>query len=113
MTKKTESIVTLTDDLDGTKADRTVAFSFEGANYEIELSKRNAGALEKALQPYITAARKVRASATTRSRTAGTGTRNTRSDPADVRAWAKANGITVSERGRVAQTVQDAYEAAH
>lgn len=33
-------------------------------------------------------------------------------DPAAVRAWAKENGVTVSERGRVAETVKAQYEAA-
>jgi hypothetical protein len=31
--------VTLTDDLDGSKADRTVSFSYDGVSYEVDLSK--------------------------------------------------------------------------
>jgi hypothetical protein len=44
MAKKVETIVTLTDDLDGSKADRTLAFGYDGGSYEIDLSKKNATA---------------------------------------------------------------------
>lgn len=33
-------------------------------------------------------------------------------DPAAVRAWAKTNGVTVSERGRVSEEIKLAYEKA-
>lgn len=113
MAKKTETIVTLTDDLDGTKADRTVSFSFDGSAYELELSKKNATAFEKVLQPYIQAGRKVRAQGS-RARAAAVTTRPTsRTDLAEVRSWAKQNGYGVFDRGRVAQSIQDAYDAAH
>lgn len=109
MAKKTETIVTLTDDLDGSKAERTVSFSVDGSNYELELSKKNITAFEKAVQPYITAARKVR-SAPSRSR-GGAAAGRSRSHLPEIRAWAKENGIDVSERGRIAQSVQEAYDA--
>ena len=53
-------IVTTTDDIDGSKGAQTVAFTFDGTSYEIDLSKKNATALAKALQPYIDAGRKMR-----------------------------------------------------
>lgn len=53
MAKKVETIVTLVDDLDGGKAERTITFGFDGATYEIDLSKRNAAAFEKVLGPYL------------------------------------------------------------
>lgn len=49
--------VKLTDDLDGGTAEETVSFALDGKSFEIDLSKRNAGALRKALLPYIDAAR--------------------------------------------------------
>jgi hypothetical protein len=58
MAKKVETIVTLTDDLDGSKADRTVTFGFGGLSYEIDLNRKDAPALEKTFAPYIAAARK-------------------------------------------------------
>src|SRR3954468_4655263 len=52
-----KQIVTLlTDDIDGVKADRTVEFGLDGANYTIDLSEKNAGKLRKALDPYLSAA---------------------------------------------------------
>ena len=42
------TIVQLTDDLDGSEADKTVSFSLDGVSYEIDLSQKNASALEKA-----------------------------------------------------------------
>src|SRR4051794_14066549 len=51
-----KQIVTLlTDDLDGSEADRTVEFGLDGVNYTIDLSEKNAGKLRKALQVYVSA----------------------------------------------------------
>nr|SBO90571.1 Histone protein Lsr2 [Nonomuraea gerenzanensis] len=36
-----------------------------------------------------------------------------REQSADIRQWAKANGLPVSERGRIAASVVEQYEAAH
>ena len=102
------TIVQMTDDLDGSSADRTVAFSFGGKAYEIDLSKRNAAAFEKALKPYIAAARPAKLAA---RRGRATGAR--RQDLSDVRTWAAKNGYTIAERGRVPGEVLSAYEAAH
>jgi hypothetical protein len=114
MARKVETIVTLTDDIDGGKADRTISFAFDGASYEIDLSKKNATAFEKALAPYLKAARKAPRVAG-RSRAAGSGSTRARgrNDLAEIRAWAKANGHEVSDRGRIAQSIQDAYDAAN
>ena len=35
------------------------------------------------------------------------------SNTKDVREWAKAQGMEVSERGRISADVQQAYDAAH
>lgn len=51
--------VKLTDDLDGGTAEESVLFGLDGKSYEIDLSKRNAAALRKALLPYVEAARPV------------------------------------------------------
>jgi hypothetical protein len=36
-----------------------------------------------------------------------------KADLGDVRAWARDNGFSVSDRGRVSSEVMSAYEAAH
>lgn len=56
-------IVKLTDDLDGSAAEETVTFGLDGKSFEIDLSKRNANALRKLLQPYIEQSRHVGRSA--------------------------------------------------
>ena len=50
--------VTLEDDLDGGPAAETVRFGLGGAEYEIDLSKKNATAFRRKLAPYIEHARK-------------------------------------------------------
>lgn len=109
MAKKIVTQTTYTDDLDGSTAAGTVRFGFDGANYEIDLSKSNARAFERTMAVYVGHARKVH---TTGSRS--TGRRAAAShDLADVRAWAASNGYQVSSRGRIAAEVTDAYHAAH
>lgn len=111
MVKKVLTIVELTDDLDGGKADQTVLFTWQGVNYEIDLSKKNAAALQKALKPYLDAARKVKSRGANRA-SGGSRSGARRSDLADVREWARANGHTVSDRGRIPASVLDAYDDA-
>lgn len=100
--------VLLVDDLDGGEADETVSFSLDGASYEIDLSGTNAKKLRDSLQPFVDHARK--AGTVRRRRTRGA---SSRERSADIRAWAKARGIKVNERGRIPATVVEQYEAAH
>jgi hypothetical protein len=111
MVKKTEVIVTLTDDLDGGKAESSVSFGYQGVTYEIDLSKRNLSAMDKAFAPYVNAARK--APATRRSTPRATSAQSAKENLSAIRAWAKANGYKVSDRGRIAADVQEAYRAAN
>jgi len=99
--------VELQDDLDGGPADETVRFEVDSAEYEIDLSKKNAAAFRKKLAPFIEHARK-----------AGRGQRRRLRRPAsrersgDIRAWAKDQDITVSARGRIPASVVEQYHAA-
>jgi hypothetical protein len=114
MAKKTETIVTVTDDLDGSKAATTVSFAWKGIAYEVDLSKKNASAFQQAVAPYVANARKLAGTRGPRRRKAVASGRATsgRQQVQAIRAWAKANGHKVSERGRIAQSIQDAYRAA-
>ncbi len=111
----------LVDDIDGTvleaESGETVLFSLDGVAYEIDLSDDNAARLRAALAPYIDAGRSVSARAATGSSPSAGGARTQKRagqrDYAPIRAWAAENGYTVSERGRVAAEVLDAYDAAH
>jgi len=105
----------LVDDIDGTVLDpgqgQTVLFSLDGIAYEIDLTDRNADALREALSPYVSAGRAVSGGRGRRSSTrAGSAGRR---DLAAVRTWARENGRTVSDRGRVPAAVLEAYDAAH
>ncbi|WP_067201688.1 histone-like nucleoid-structuring protein Lsr2 [Microbacterium sp. XT11] len=108
----------LVDDIDGSVLEigegETVHFSLNGSAYEIDLSAEHAEELRAALEPYISAGRRAgssgsatRASSSSRKRPA----RNP--EVAAIRAWAKDNGYTLSERGRIPAPVVEAYNAAH
>ena len=100
--------VALEDDLDGGRAEETVRFGFGGADYEIDLSKKNAAAFRKQIAPFIAHARKAgRAQPRRPGRTAASRQRS-----GDIRAWAKDHGMAVSERGRIPADVLAQYQAA-
>jgi Lsr2 len=102
--------IVLEDDIDGSEADETVSFALDGATYEIDLSSANAAQLRDSLATYIGHARRAggrRAAGRPTSRAAG------KRDLADVRQWARKNGHTVSERGRISAEIQAAYDKAH
>lgn len=103
--------VRLEDDLEGGPADETVRFGLGGAEYEIDLSQKNASALRKVFAPFIEHARKA---GRAQPRRAGRGARtaSSRQRSSDIRAWAKAQGISVSERGRIPASVVQQYETA-
>ena len=107
--------IVLEDDLDGGVAAETVTFGLDGVSYEIDLSDKNAGKLRDEFatldrpcapvgrpshhgSPRLPAARPAPPS---------------RRDLSAVRAWARANGHQVSDRGRVSAAVQEAYDKAH
>lgn len=98
----TKTIVFLQDDVDGGKADRTVTFSLDGAGYEIELSEANIERLTTAMQPFIDKARKTKGAKGISSAKSGV-------DTAHVREWAREQGMTISDRGRVPAGILDAY----
>jgi hypothetical protein len=102
------TVVTVTDDIDGSPNATTISFGYAGTMYEIDLSKKNVAALERALKPYLGSARRVRGSGPRRGR----GAQRSR-DLTEIRTWAKKNGHRVSDRGRIASSVLDAYDAAH
>lgn len=113
-----QTTVTLTDDLDGTRAAETVRFGLDGRSYEIDLNKRNAAALRKSLAEFTAAARRVRGSRAASKSVSpivgqtGNHSAVVRVDAKAVREWAAVNGITVSARGRIPANVVAQYEAA-
>jgi hypothetical protein len=104
--------VMLIDDLDGGRATQTVAFALEGENYEIDLSKRNADNLRRALRPYVESGRRAKRAPQSRvgKRTRRPASAHTEDyDRAEVRAWAKSNRIKVAPRGRISNDVVERW----
>ena len=98
----------LEDDLDGGPADETVRFGVGTAEYEIDLSDKNAARLRARLAPFVERARRVGRGQSRR----GARTAVSRQRSASIRAWAVGQGITVSERGRIRASFVAQYEAA-
>ena len=92
----------------GARADETVRFGVDGSEYEIDLSKKNAATFRRRLAPFLKHAR--RAGRGQRRRPGRTAASRDRSG--GIRAWAKGQGIAVSERGRIPASVVEQYEAA-
>jgi hypothetical protein len=103
----TKITVALEDDLDGGPASETVRFGLGNAQYEIDLNKKNARAFRKKLTPFVEHARK----AGPGRRHGPARTASSRQRSVDIRAWAKAKGLAVSDRGRIPASVADQYEA--
>ena len=103
--------IVLVDDLDGTEATETVTFGLDGTTYEIDLNDANAAALREALAGFLGHARKTTGGSRRTRRSSGSSSSS--SHTKDVREWAKAQGMEVSERGRISADVQQAYDAAH
>ncbi|HEX6520881.1 MAG TPA: Lsr2 family protein [Streptosporangiaceae bacterium] len=107
------------DDLDGSQADGTVRFGLDGTEYEIDLNTQHAQALRTTMGRYAAAAR----------RSAGTGQqpakhgrhpgltgdgprRRTRASNAEMRDWARTQGINISKRGRMPAELIVKFKAA-
>ncbi len=105
-------VVQLDCDVDGKSgADvETVSFGYEGTSYELELCAKHRQKLADALTELVGSARRVGAPkgrvTKARSRPA-----SQRAENGEIRAWAAANGIKVSERGRIAADVIEKYRA--
>jgi Lsr2 len=100
--------IILIDDLDGGEADVTVRFGLEGADYEIDLSAGHASELRDALAPFVASGRRSPGRPSRAGTRAGTGKVN----PAEVRDWAKAQGMDVNDRGRVPAELMVKFRAA-
>lgn len=109
MAKKTLII----DDLTGETGARTRTLRFDGVEYEIDLTDASFVGLSKLLKPYLKAARAISGKPRSAPRSRAIGTPAAPATEASIiRAWARANGVAVTERGRVAPAVREAWVAA-
>lgn len=86
-----------------------IKFGWLGVDYEIDLSQAEADEFAEVMDKYLKVARRIGGRRQTGARQS-TGGRN---DLNKIREWARANGHKVSDRGRIAQKVIDAYDASN
>jgi hypothetical protein len=113
------------DDIDGTIAKGTIRFAIDGDHYEIDLSSKHDAALREILAQYISAGRKAGAKTAARPgrkpgrATVLTGVTMKPSNATngliagndEIRAWLKANGFQVKDRGRISATLVDTFKS--
>ncbi len=87
----------------------TVRFGYQGAAYEIDLSQEEADEFAEVMDKYVSAARRVGG----RRQSGSAASTGPPRDLSAVREWARQNGYTVSNRGRIPNEVLQAYDAAH
>jgi hypothetical protein len=107
-----QTTVILVDDLDGGEAAEQVEFAVDGRSYQIDLSAANSAKLREALAPFVSVARR----AGGRRATAPTAPVRPAADRAQnqaIREWAVAQGMKISERGRIPSNVLEAYHSSH
>ncbi|MDP2775671.1 MAG: Lsr2 family protein [Nocardioides sp.] len=100
--------IVLVDDLDGSDATETVTFGLDGASYEIDLNDKHAAELRDALAVYVGHARKSAGSRRTAKKSSSLGP-----SAREVRDWARSNGFTVPDRGRIPAEIRTAFDAAN
>lgn len=107
------TISTIADDFDGSTPAERRTFAFAGKDYAIDLSDENNEKLEAIfselgdkLAPYLEKARPL-------GKPPRASSKPSRSsyDAAAVREWATAQGLEVSDRGRISRDVLEAYES--
>lgn len=104
-------LVHMTDDLDpsgNTEAHRTLEFSFDGTEYEIDLHDDNVKRFKEMLAPYVEAAKAKPAPRKHKPRST-----QARTHSQEVRRWAREHGHQVSDKGRISAEAVSAYAAAH
>jgi hypothetical protein len=111
-------IVTLTDDLDDTEipegGGETVVFSLDGKVYELDLKHDNAKKMRDTMGQYVSRARLSNLGHEKRKGarpTAASIGRTDRNESKTIRAWGRAQGMTVPDRGRIPGEVLARWEA--
>ncbi|MHA7284596.1 histone-like nucleoid-structuring protein Lsr2 [Arthrobacter sp. TMS2-4] len=108
--------VELVDDLTGEVAQETVRFGLDGTEYEIDLTTENAQKLRATLTEYADKARKAstrRGQGKSPATTGSASGKAKREETQRIRQWAQENGHSTSARGRISQSIVDAYNEAH
>jgi len=100
-------VFTLVDDLDGTPATQTVQFDAFGRRYSIDLSDKNAAELNAVLTKYASAGTEI----VSPNRIAAKSIR-TPGELNEIRNWARSQGHSVSDKGRIPEHIISQFEKA-
>ena len=105
------------DDIDGSEAERTFTFAVDGTHYEIDLSSQNIKEFHEAIAGFVESARKVKASGPGRgarkTSPSSSGSGRSREQTQAVREWARQQGHSINDRGRIPASIQQAFDQAH
>jgi hypothetical protein len=77
---------------------RRVKLAYKGRDHQLDLSTESAAALDAALAPFI-------------GKSAAAPKRASKGDKAAIRAWARRQGHTLGDRGRIPAEIESAYDA--
>lgn len=86
--------IVLTSDLTGDTPAKMHTFSLDGVNFEVDLTDAEAATLRETLLPYIDVARALGGRSAPKARLVGY-------TSAQVRAWARSEGLDVPDKGRI------------
>jgi hypothetical protein len=108
-------VTTIIDDIDNTPNAQTFLFSFNDQQYEIDLSSNNRRAFQDSISQFVKHARpmsrKKRKNRTVNGvkTTPQAHTSNGRIRSQEIRDWAKSQGISVRDRGRIPGHIVEQY----
>lgn len=109
-------------------ADTTVEFAYKGRYFTIDLTSGNEREFDDAIEPFLEAATEVTGrrkggsvkkstppatSAAPKKKAAAAKSSGTPTEADAIREWARGQGLQVSDRGRIADSVKAAYYAGH
>ena len=130
----TKTIITKVDDIDGSPADVSFSFAWQGSKYIIDLSDAHAAEIKADFDKWISVARRDRGGSRATRAPQSAATAEAKAAPAKrgpkpgkkagrrtakaggpsasaVRAWANAKGIQVATRGRLAPAIIEQFLA--
>ena len=97
---------------DETPGTETITFGLDSVAYEIDTCAAHGAELRDAFSRYVAAGRRASRGSGGSGRRRRGGRSSSGIDPAAIRAWARANNVKVSERGRISSDVIEQYNAA-
>jgi hypothetical protein len=104
----------LISDLSGNEVEtggESIAFSYRGVDYTIDLTAKEAAGFDKAVARYVEHARKAGRSRSARASSGASHSHTQRIG--SMKRWAAEQGLDYPKRGRLPKSLVEAYDAAH